>query len=200
MQTTTALYTQSQNNESVIERVKSWLRVSENKTITSWIVEQLRIQSYQHILEVGFGTGSTLFEVAKKLEVGFVAGIDDSVVMYQQAIRKNKKFIDQDLMQLHLGTVEELPYPSQYFHNIYAGNIYTSWKEPQYKFMQLNSLLKHGGKLITVFQPRQTSEKEIWNEAEKALEQYAEAGFCDVRFALRDMHAGTAVAVVGHKQ
>ena len=201
MQSATALYTPAQNNESIVEKVKSWLHVSENKTITSWIVEQLRVKPYQHILEVGYGNGNTLYEVAKKLEVGFIAGIDESVSMYQQAHRKNKKFIEQELMQLHLGTIERLPYPAHYFHNIYAGNIYNSWSEPQYKFMQLNSLLKSDGKLITVFQPQQSlSEKEIWNLAEKVQEQYAEAGFCDVRFALRDMHAATAIAVVGYKQ
>jgi len=195
----TALYAQPLN-EGVLEKVKSLLRVSENKTIKSWIVEQLRVQPYQHILEVGYGTGKTLFEVAKKLQIGFIAGIDDSVPMYQQSLKKNRKFIEQGLMHLHLGAIEELPYPPQYFHNIYAGNVYTSWKEPQFKFMQLNSLLKPGGKLITVFQPRQSSEKEIWNEAEKILEEYAEADFCDVRFALRDMHSGSAIAVVGHKK
>jgi ubiquinone/menaquinone biosynthesis C-methylase UbiE len=196
----TALFAQAQNSEGIASKVRSWLRVSENKTITSWIVEQLRIQPYQHILEVGFGTGNTLFEVAKKLDVGFVAGIEDSAEMYHLAYRRNKKFIDQELMHLHLGKVEELPYPAHYFHNIYAGNIYRSWSAPEYKFMQLYSLLKDGGKLITVFQPESSSETVVWNEAEKVQEQYAAAGFCDVRFALREMNSGTAIAVVGYKK
>ena len=201
MQSATALYTELQNNESIVEKVKSWLRVSENKTISSWIIEQLHVQPYQHILEVGYGTGNTLHEIAKKSKAGFLAGIDESVSMYQQAYRKNKKFIENELIQLHVGTIETLPYPANYFHNIYAGNIYNSWSEPQYKFMQLNSLLRNGGKLITVFQPEQSlTEKEIWDLAEIVQQQYTEAGFCDVRFSLRDMHAATAIAVVGYKE
>jgi ubiquinone/menaquinone biosynthesis C-methylase UbiE len=196
----TALSAHPQSNENIVQKVRSWLRVSENKTITSWIVEQLRIQPYQHILEVGYGTGKTLFEVARKLGVGFVAGVDDSLGMYQLAYRRNKKFIEQDLLHLHLGSIEELPYPGRYFHNIYAGSIYKSWEEPEYKFMQLYTLLKEGGKLITVFQPETLTETEIWNEAEKVQEQYGKAGFCDVRFALREMHSGTAIAVVGYKK
>ncbi len=196
----TATYTRPLNNDSIIEKVKSWLKVSVNRTMTSWIVEQLHIHPYQHILEIGYNSGNTLLEVAKKLEVGFVAGVDESVAMYQQANRRNKRFVETQLMQLHLGTVESLSYPAHYFHSIYAGNVYNTWNEPQYKFMQLYSLLKDGGKLIIVFHPQQAlSEKEIWNLAEKTQEQITEAGFADVRFAFREMLTGTAIAVVGYK-
>jgi ubiquinone/menaquinone biosynthesis C-methylase UbiE len=200
-QSTTALLTQLHPPETIFTKVKTWISASQNKTINSWIVEQLHVQPYQHILEIGYGAGNSLYEVAKKLQVGFLAGVDDSVDYYQQATRRNKKFIDEELLHLHLGCVEQLPYPAHYFHSIYTGNIYYSWNEPQYKFMQLHSLLKSGGKLITVVQPSdKLTEKEIWNEAEKIQQQYIEAGFFDVRFAFHEMHAVNAISVVGYKE
>jgi ubiquinone/menaquinone biosynthesis C-methylase UbiE len=201
MQPVAALYNQLRQPSDFAAKIKSWATASQNKTISSWAIEQLRIQPYQHILEIGYGNGSTLNEAAKKLKIGFLAGIDESVDHYQQAHKKNKRLIDQELMQLHIGSVESLPYPAHYFHSIYSTNIYSSWKEPQYKFMQLSNLLKSGGKLITLFQPRSwTTEKEMWDAAEKIQEEYIEAGLMDVRLSFRDIHSTTCIAVVGYKE
>jgi len=200
MQPVAAIYDLLRQPSGFAAKIKNWATASQNKTISSWAVEQLRIQPYHHILEIGYGNGSTLNEVAKKLRIGFIAGIDESVDAYQQAYKKNKRFIEQELMQLHLGSVENLPYPSHYFHSIYSTNIYSSWKEPQYKFMQLNNLLKSGGKLITLFQPRSwATEKEMWDAAEKIQEEYIDAGLTDVRLSFREIHSTTCIAAVGYK-
>jgi ubiquinone/menaquinone biosynthesis C-methylase UbiE len=200
MQQATVLNTRVNQEPTILEKVRTWMAESRHKTINSWIIEQLRIQPYQHILEVGYGSGNSLYEVAKKLQVGFIAGIDDTVNYYQQAMRRNKKFIDADLLHLHLGSIEQLPYPPYYFHSIYAGNIYYSWNEPQYKFIQLHRLLKSGGKLLTVVEPfGKSNENDIWNEAEKIQQEYSLAGFSDVRFALREMNTANAISVAGYK-
>jgi ubiquinone/menaquinone biosynthesis C-methylase UbiE len=200
MESTTALYQSLPKPTGYLPKLSDCFVSEKNKTISSWTVEQLRIQPYQHILEIGYGSGNTLYETARKLQTGFIAGIDESITRYQQAFRKNKKFIQQQLMQLHLGFVEDLPYPAHYFNSIYANNIYLSWKEPEYKFMQLSKLLKSGGKLITVFQPRgSASEEQVWDVAEKIQQQYIDAGLTDVRISFRDTNAASAVAAVAYK-
>jgi hypothetical protein len=104
-------------------------------------------------------------------------------------------------MQLHIGPLENLPYPAHYFDSIYSTNVYSSWKEPQYKFMQLSNLLKCGGKLITLFQPQsRITEKEAWNAAEKIQNEYIEAGLCDVRLSFREIHSATCITLVGYKE
>lgn len=200
MQPVAALYNQLRQPSGLAAKLKSWATASQNKTISSWAIEQLRIQPYQHILEIGYGNGSTLNEAAKKLSIGFIGGIDESVDSYQQAYKKNKRFIEQELMQLHIGPVQNLPYPAHYFHSIYSTNIYSSWKEPQYKFMQLGNLLKNGGKLITLFHPQSwITEKEMWDAAEKIQEEYIDAGLTDVRLSFREIHSTTCIAAVGYK-
>jgi ubiquinone/menaquinone biosynthesis C-methylase UbiE len=202
MQTITAIQNPSQQAQGYLQKISECLYVSsKNKTLSSWTIEQLHIEPYQHILEVGFGLGNTLREAANKLRVGFIAGVDESVAMYQHASKKNKNPLQKELMQLHVGTVNELPYPSQYFHSIYATGVYSTWKEPQYHFMQLQSLLKNGGRLVTVFQPRfAKNEKELWNAAEKIQQEYHEAGLTDIRISFRDMSPVNAIAVVGFKE
>ena len=201
MQRETALYNQLHQPFGFATKLKNWATASQNKTISSWAIEQLRIQPYQHILEIGYGNGSTLNEAAKKLRIGFVAGVDESVNSYQQAYKKNKRFIEQELMQLHIGLLESLHYPAHYFHSIYSTSVYSSWKEPQYKFMQLGNLLKSGGKLITLFQPQsRITEKEAWNAAEKIQDEYMEEGLTDVRLSFREIHSAICISVVGYKE
>jgi ubiquinone/menaquinone biosynthesis C-methylase UbiE len=201
MQTINAIQNYSQQPSGYFQKIVDCITAPKNKVLSQWTVEQLRIEPYQHILEVGFGLGNALREVAHKLQAGFIAGIDESVDMFRQANRKNNIYMQKELMQLHVGTVSELPYPSQYFHSIYANNIYSSWREPQYKFMQLQSLLKNGGRLVTVFQPKfAKTEKELWNAAEKIQHEYHEAGLTDVRISFRDMSPVNAIAAVGFKE
>ena len=38
-------------------------------------LNNLRVQPYQHILEIGFNNGTVLEKVAKKMQTGFVAGV-----------------------------------------------------------------------------------------------------------------------------
>jgi trans-aconitate methyltransferase len=171
-----------------------------SKSRTDWTVEQLNIQTYQHILEVGYGPGNTLQEVARRLKVGFLAGIDHSVAMYQQAYRRNKRFIEQQLLQLHIGDLNELSYPPHYFHTIYGSDVHFFLKDPQLEFIRLSSLLKSMGKLVMVFQPRMArSEEDIRQAGEQIREDYLAAGLTNIRIEYRDMHPVTCIAATGFK-
>jgi ubiquinone/menaquinone biosynthesis C-methylase UbiE len=181
-------------------KLANWLKPAKNKTITDWTVEQLNIQPYQHILEIGYGSGYTLKEVARKLKIGFLAGIDSSVAKYRRAYRKNKKMIRQQLLQLHIGNMNELPYPNHYFHTVYGNNVYFNRKEPVYALLHLAGLLRSGGKLVMVFQPAARNEKEIKQAAERIKQQYLEAGLINIRIEFRDMHPATAIAVTGYRE
>jgi ubiquinone/menaquinone biosynthesis C-methylase UbiE len=181
-------------------KIAGWLMALQNQQRSNWTVEQLNIQPYQHILEVGYGPGNTLRDVARQLKVGFLAGIDHSLAMYQQAYQKNRLHIEEQLLHLQLGELHELPYPPHYFHTIYGSNVHFFWKDPQAEFIRLSSLLKSEGKLIMVFQPqRATQEEAVLQSAEKLRKDYIEAGLTDVRIEYRDMHPVTCIAAIGIK-
>lgn len=181
-------------------KIAGWLMARENKARNAWMVEQLNVQPYQHILEVGYGPGNALQHVAGKLKVGFLAGIDHSLAMYQQAYRKNKSYIEQQLLHLHFGDLHELSYPPHYFHTIYGSNVHFFWKDPQAEFIRLSSLLKSKGKLVMVFQPRWArQEEEVLKSAEKLRKDFIEAGLTDVRIEYREMYPVTCISAVGIK-
>ena len=181
-------------------QLATWLPSRQTTKLSEWTLEQLNIQPYQHILEIGYGQGKILQSVAKKLKVGFLAGIDPSPSMYQQASYRNKQYINQQLIQLHVGPIADLPYPSQYFHTIYGCNTISSWKDPQLECMRLSNMLRTGGRLVMVFQPLWSrEEKAVRDTAEKIQEDLTIAGLTDIRIRYRDMHPATCIAISGAK-
>ena len=107
----------------------SWFPRLPDKAFNSWALQQLHLQPYQHLLEIGYKAGHLTEEVARALRIGFIAGIEPSITLYQQAYRRNKRFVRQQLLQLHIGESCELPYPAHYFHTIYGTNLHLSCKD-----------------------------------------------------------------------
>ncbi|HXB06988.1 MAG TPA: class I SAM-dependent methyltransferase [Puia sp.] len=122
-----------------------------SRQLNGWIIDQLRLQPYQHVLEVGFGTGRLLEEAARTLRIGFLAGIEPSIDGYKQAYRRNKRFIARQLMQIHLGELPDLPYPPHYFHTVYSTSAILMSKNPESELLRLIRLLRSGGRLVLLF-------------------------------------------------
>ncbi|MHA4808278.1 class I SAM-dependent methyltransferase [Flavitalea flava] len=182
------------------EKLAGWLMPLKSRQQNEWAIERLNIQPYQHLLEVGYGTGITLQEVARKLKVGFLAGIDDSIAMYRQAYGRNKQFIQRQLLQLHIGNLNELSYPPYYFHTIYGTNIHFAWKEPELEYMRLNNLLKNRGKLVMILQSRTTRKEEAFRQAaEKMRQDFIGSGLSEVSIEYGDRYPGIVAAVTGIK-
>jgi len=186
-------------SEGITTRLAGWLLPGQYSQ--DWALEQLNILPYQHLLEVGYGSGKMLQAVAKKLKIGFMAGIDGSVSMYQRATRRNRRAIEDELLQLHVGSLYQLPYPSHYFHTIYGTNIHLSWKDPAMEFLRLSNLLRPGGRLVTILQPQWSlQEKTVRSTMEKIEEYYIEAGLTDLRIRYKDTDMLTGVAITGYKE
>jgi len=176
------------------------LSQTKNKSVTDWIIDQLDVHPYQHILEIGYASGYTLYEVARKLKIGFLAGIDESVTMYRQAYRRNKKLIADQLLQLHIGSIHELPYPHHYFHTIYGSNARLIDKELLPVLIQLVGLLKSGGKMAMIFQPTGVvDEKGVKQFAERIKQDYLHAGFRNIQIEFGNIHPASCIAVTGFK-
>jgi len=185
-------------SEGITTRLAGWLLPGQFSQ--DWALEQLNVLPYQHLLEVGYGSGKMLQAVAKKLKIGFIAGIDHSVSMYQRALKRNRRAVEDQLLQLHIGSLHQLPYPSHYFHTIYGTNIHLSWKDPAMEFLRLSNLLRTGGRLVTILQPQwPLQEKAVRNTMEKIQEYYMEAALTDIRIRYKDADGLTGVAITGYK-
>ncbi|HEY4290112.1 MAG TPA: hypothetical protein VGN00_23590 [Puia sp.] len=163
-----------------------------------WARQQLNIQPYQHLLEIGYGTGQLMEEVARTLRIGFLAGIESSISSYQQAYRRNKRFVRQQLVQLHIGEPYELPYPRHYFHTIYGTNIHLSSNDIHSELLRLSGLLKNRGRLVLLLESGRTR----FNLHETAaLLQIAcrSAGFSRISTEAHSLNPDNCLAITGFK-
>jgi cyclopropane fatty-acyl-phospholipid synthase-like methyltransferase len=172
-----------------------------NKIPTGWIIEQLNIQPYQHILEIGYGAGHTLQEISASLKNGFLAGIEPSLSRYRQALKRNKKKILEQLVQLHTGELHSLPYPHRYFHSIYGCDLQLSRKERQNTFIQLVNLLKSGGKLIMLFPLQSDSaESSKMDDSKNITDDFEVAGLINIQLSYRQRETESWIIAKGYRQ
>jgi ubiquinone/menaquinone biosynthesis C-methylase UbiE len=183
-------------------RFVGWLMSFKNNDRVEWTYEKLQLRPTDTLLEIGYGPGVTLKKVANSLTSGFIAGIDHSEIMLEQASRRNKEHIENAKVRLECGTVWDLKYPKNYFDTIYGSNVHFFWKNPAEEFRQLVTLLKPGGRLVMVFQPRLAKAKtddEIKQVACKTKQQYEEAGLMNIEIDFKKMSPMTCIYISGQK-
>ncbi|MCK5370972.1 MAG: class I SAM-dependent methyltransferase [Cyclobacteriaceae bacterium] len=181
-------------------RFVGWLMSFKNKDRALWTYENLKLKPSDFVLEIGFGPGKTFMKVADNLTTGFIAGIDHSEIMLDQASKRNKKHVDSNTAKIECGTVWDLTYPENYFDSIFGSNVHFFWKNPVDEFKKLVSLLKSNGRLVMVFQPRWTkNEEEVKQVAEQTKKQYEEAGLKNIEIDFKKMKPVTCIHISGQK-
>ncbi|MEE8580905.1 MAG: class I SAM-dependent methyltransferase, partial [Myxococcota bacterium] len=152
-------------------------------------IERLALEPSDAVLELGFGHGRTLLQVAGRTRQGFVAGVDPSEVMLRHARMRNGRYIDQGRLVLHLGESAHIPYPDDRFDKAFAVHVLYFWSDPRDDLREIHRVLRSGGLLLLGFRPKddprvvadlpQTVYKlYTLSEVKKLLE---ESGFHDAR-------------------
>jgi ubiquinone/menaquinone biosynthesis C-methylase UbiE len=181
-------------------RFVGWLMSIKNRDRAKWTIEKLNFKTTDYILEIGYGSGASFKVVADQLKSGFIAGIDHSPIMLEQATKKNRENIDGKKAEIKCGTVWDLDYPEEYFDIIFGSNVHFFWKNPTKEFQKLYSFVKQDGRLIMVFQPRWTkSEEQVKEVAEETKKQYEEAGFNNIDIGFKPMKPVTCIYISGQK-
>ena len=163
-----------------------------------WARQQLNIQPYQHLLEIGYGTGQLMEEVACALRIGFIAGIESSISLYQQAYRRNKRFVRQQLVQLHIGEPYELSYPPHYFHTVYGTNIHLSSNDVHSELLRLSGLLKNRGRLVLLLEAGR-SRFNINETAFLLQEACRSVGLSRISIEAHPLNPDNCLAIIGFK-
>ena len=112
------------------------------------------LQENDHVLEIGFGTGKFINEIAKLLNKGLIEGIDLSDTMVAVAKRKNKKYIANGKVIIKQGDFEKTPYNDDSFDKICSANTIYFWPNPDNYTKRIFRILKPGGKLILAFEDK----------------------------------------------
>jgi SAM-dependent methyltransferase len=157
-----------------------------NKERSWWVLPLLEIHDKDRVLEVGFG---------------FVAGIDHSEVMLQQAIRRNAASVRTGRVELQLGSATRLPYPDSSFDKAFCINVAQFWPNPLTPIQELRRVLRDGGRIAIAVQPRTegSSERTAHDTGKMLTENLKSAGFSQVRLESKKLKPVSVVCGVGVK-
>lgn len=172
----------------------------ENRERNLWAVSLLDIQPSDHQLEIGFGPGLAIQQIAFSATSGFVAGVDQSAVMLRQASKRNAEAIQAKRVELKQGSVANLPYPDQSFDKAIVINSLHHWTDAQAGLREIERVLKPKGLLVLVEQPRSSAtEAAITDLGNAFMSQLADSGFCESHFVTKAMKPAATVAALGRK-
>lgn len=119
-----------------------------------WAIRQLAPQPADHILEIGFGPGVGIQELAKHVTRGRIAGIDFSQTMVDAARERNAEAIRAGIVELHCGDVTALPFADGSFDKAYSIHSVYFWPRPLDALKELLRVLKPGGLLTLTILPK----------------------------------------------
>lgn len=200
MELKAALSQQFGNPSGTLGSFVGWTMALKNRERNNWAIEKMKIRPDDKILEIGFGPGYALKLISGILVNGSVVGVDRSDVMYNQAFKRNAKGIQNKKVELLQGGAWDVMYPDNSFDKIFASNVHFFWEEPEEELERLKTLLRTGGKLCLIFQPR-------WAKSEEHVKQIAEdtklkminAGFRINELAFKKMSPVTCIYLCGIK-
>jgi ubiquinone/menaquinone biosynthesis C-methylase UbiE len=171
-----------------------------NRERNAWTISMLDIQPSDQVLEIGFGPGQAIQEVVKLAPNAFVAGIDLSDVMVEQARKRNSAAIRSGRVLLQQGAESPLPFEDNKFNKVFAVNSLQFWSNPTEGLQEVRRVLKPGGRVVITIQPMWAkTEEEVQSVSEKLIFQLKQAGFKQVRLETRQIKPITTVSGIGIK-
>src|SRR5215216_5979235 len=148
-------------------RAAGWVMAhrGSNRKRNVWAAGLLDVQPADRVLEIGFGPGIAIAELARRATRGRVVGVDHSELMVRQASRRNAAAVRAARVELRLGTAEQLPVFDEPFDKILAVNSLMFWDDPVARLKELRGLLRAGGRIAIAFQPRAPGSTDVRVEA-----------------------------------
>lgn len=171
-----------------------------NQERNNWLISLLDVQPADNLLEIGYGPGTAIQQVAGIAKDGIVAGIDHSETMLRQASRLNATTIQAGRVKLLHGSVETIPFEDNTFDKVYTSNSIQFWPEPIENLKQLRRVMKPGGRIAIALQPRWAkTDAEVETVAEEIKTQLTSAGFNNLKQHFKPMKPVTCFVILGTK-
>jgi ubiquinone/menaquinone biosynthesis C-methylase UbiE len=180
-----SLIAQAHNPTGPVGHVEGWIfgHRSSNVRRNRWAVELLEVKPSDRVIELGCGAGVAVAALASRATQGLVVGVDHSAVVIRQARRRNADTIKEGRVRLIHAPVEHLQVADGPFDAALAVNTVGMWPEPTTRLREIGRLLRHGGRIALVSQPRCPGATAATSAAaaDRLAVQLTEAGFEDIR-------------------
>ena len=139
----------------VVGRIIGGRMAQQHEPENEWTVALLSVQPTDHILEIGFGPGTTIQRLAALASEGQVAGIDFSHTMVRVARKRNAAAIKAGRVNLTYGNATNLPYSENSFDKALSIHALYFWPDALHVLQEIHCVLKPGGMLVLTLLPRE---------------------------------------------
>jgi Methylase involved in ubiquinone/menaquinone biosynthesis len=140
---------QAAHPRGLLGRAMGWLWVSETAVANDRAIALLTPDPGEHVLEIGFGPGRTIRELAAR--GARVTGIEVSPVMLDQARRRNAAAIQGGQVQLHAGAADAIPLPAAAVDAVLAVHTLYFWPDLDAALREIHRVLAPAGRVVLVF-------------------------------------------------
>jgi ubiquinone/menaquinone biosynthesis C-methylase UbiE len=123
------------------------------------IINKLSPQKGEHILEIGYGPGLGIYQIAGSFPDCHIYGIDFSELMYNKASLRNKKFIEKGIVSLSQGDILTGNPEKVRFDKIFCVNVIYFWNDLNLAFTKIFNMLGEKGEFLIFMDHRDTIEK-----------------------------------------
>lgn len=121
------------------------LMMKKNRPEYEIMINDLKIQPENKLLEIGYGPGVGINLISKMFDLCHIYGIDFSELMFKRASKLNKQFIENKKVRLQFGDFNTVEISTSDFDKIFCLNVVYFWDDLQKPFEKVLSLLKEGG-------------------------------------------------------
>jgi arsenite methyltransferase len=122
-----------------------------NAAHQSMVLEDLALFPTSQVLEIGFGGAALLERLCRAAPEGHVAGLEISEEMVGMARRRLRQWVDANLLELAVGSVEALAYPDETFDRACTVHTTYFWPDLGKGLAELQRVMRPGGRLVLGF-------------------------------------------------
>ncbi len=135
-----------------------------HRPLTNWAIGLMGVQPADQVLDIGCGAGMAIQLLAQIAAEGFVAGVDYSEDMVQQARKRNAPAVRAGRVQILHGDVALVPYDDESFDKVIAVETFYFWPDPVANLREVRRVMRPGGLVALVMEGSKESpdrEKQI---------------------------------------
>jgi SAM-dependent methyltransferase len=166
-----------------------------NRKRNAWGVSLLDVRRAARVLEIGCGPGLALDAMCRSTPAAWIVGVDHSALMVANARHRIERHIASGRADVLEADVAHLPFQKMDFDRILTVNAFAFWRATPGAIERVLALLKPGGRLVIVHQPRgrDATDEACRTFARAATAALESAGFTNIRtefLALSPIAAG----------
>ena len=117
------------------------------------VVDELKVEPGDRVLEIGCGHGVAAGYVCERLEGGRLTAVDRSPKMIEAARRRNAEHVGAGRAEFFVAELENLALGERRFDKVFAVRVGLFHREPERARALVEPWLAPGGTITSVFDP-----------------------------------------------